>query len=226
MWLFTVGPPTGGFRKTLGMAAECVFGVTPWLEDMEVGGGVFRSAREFGKLFRERFGYEADYHAASGAADVLAFTFAVEKANSLDPKKERDALTGLDVERLCGRVKFDSTGQISMSQVLIQIQDGKVVPVLASGKRDWIPIDTKIEIINALSGAGIPEIQVTPFVHPKATPQMADAEEVMTRITRVPGIQYQVLVPNVGGLQRALACKPDRVERDARQQPIDSCSRC
>jgi branched-chain amino acid transport system substrate-binding protein len=134
MWVFTVGPPTGDFRKTLGKAAEYVFGVTPWLEDMEVGGEVFRSAREFGKLFRERFGYEADYHVASGAADVLAFKFAIEKANSLDPKKVRDALAGLDAQTLYGQLKFDSTGQIEMSQVLIQIQDGKVVPVYASGK--------------------------------------------------------------------------------------------
>ena len=34
----------------------------------------------------------------------------------------------------------------------------------------------------------------------------------MKRITRVPGVQYQVLVPNLKGLQRALSCKPDRVE--------------
>ena len=134
MWVFTVGPPTGDFRKTLGKAAEYVYGVTPWLEDMEVGGEIFQSAREFGKQFKERFGYEADYHVASGAADVLAYKFAIEKANSLDPKKVRDALAGLDVETLYGRVKFEPTGQIAMGQVLIQIQDGKLVPVYAAGK--------------------------------------------------------------------------------------------
>lgn len=134
MWVFTVGPPTGDFRKTLGKAAEYVYGVTPWLEDMEVGGEIFKSAREFGKQFKERFGYEADYHVASGAADVLAYKFAIEKANSLDPKKVRDALAGLDVETLYGRVKFEQTGQIAMGQVLIQIQDGKLVPVYAAGK--------------------------------------------------------------------------------------------
>jgi branched-chain amino acid transport system substrate-binding protein len=134
MWVFTVGPPTGDFRKTLGKAAEYVYGVTPWLEDMEIGGEIFRSAREFGKQFKERFGYEADYHVASGAADVLAYKFAIEKANSLDPKKVRDALAGLDVETLYGRVKFETTGQIAMGQVLIQIQDGKLVPVYAAGK--------------------------------------------------------------------------------------------
>jgi branched-chain amino acid transport system substrate-binding protein len=134
MWVFTVGPPTADFRKVLGKAAEYAYGVTPWLADMDVGGEIFASARAFDKQFRERFGYEADYHVAAGAAAVLAFKFGIEKANSLDPKKVRDALAGLDVETLYGRVKFEPTGQIAMGQVLIQIKEGSVVAVFAAGK--------------------------------------------------------------------------------------------
>lgn len=134
MWVFTVGPPTADFRKVLGKTADYAYGVTPWLEDMDVGGEIFASAREFGKQFQARFGYEADYHVAAGAAAVLAFKFGIEKANLLDPKKVRDALAGLDVETLYGRVKFEPTGQIAMGQVLIQIQEGKVVPVYTAGK--------------------------------------------------------------------------------------------
>jgi branched-chain amino acid transport system substrate-binding protein len=134
MMVFTVGPPTADFRKTLGKAAEYVFGITPWLPDMEVGGEIFKSARDFAKQFQERFGYEADYHVASGAADVLAYKFAIEKAGSLDPKKVRDALAALDAETLYGRVKFEPTGQIAMGQVVVQIQEGKLVPVYAAGK--------------------------------------------------------------------------------------------
>ena len=134
MWVFTVGPPTADFRKVLGKAAEYAYGVTPWLADMDVGGEIFRSAREFDTLFQQRFGYEADYHVAAGAAAVLAFKFAIEKANSLDPMKVRDAIAALDVETLYGQVKFEPTGQIAISQVLIQIQEGKVVPVYVAGK--------------------------------------------------------------------------------------------
>jgi branched-chain amino acid transport system substrate-binding protein len=134
MMVFTVGPPTGDFRKTLGKAAEYVFGITPWLPDMDVGGEIFKSARDFAKQFQERFGYEADYHVASGAADVLAYKFAIEKAGSLDAKKVRDALVALDAETMYGRVKFESTGQIAMGQVVVQIQEGKLVPVFAAGK--------------------------------------------------------------------------------------------
>ncbi|MCL4369403.1 MAG: hydroxymethylglutaryl-CoA lyase [Chloroflexi bacterium] len=78
-------------------------------------------------------------------------------------------------------------------------------------EHDWIPTERKIEIINALSGSGIPEIQATSFVHPRAVPQLADAEEVMARIDRVPGVRYQVLVPNLKGLQRALPLNPDGI---------------
>jgi branched-chain amino acid transport system substrate-binding protein len=108
--------------------------VTPWLPDMDIGGDIFKSAREFDQQFQARFGYAADYHVASGAADVLAFKAAIERAQSLDPKKVRDALAALDVETLYGRVKFEPTGQIAMSQVLIQILDGKVVPVYVTGR--------------------------------------------------------------------------------------------
>jgi branched-chain amino acid transport system substrate-binding protein len=134
MMVFTVGPPTADFRKTLGKAAEYVFGITPWLPDMDVGGEIFKSARDFAKQFQERFGYEADYHVASGAADVLAYKFAIEKAGSLDAKKVRDALVALDAETMYGRVKFEPTGQIAMGQVVVQIQEGKLVPVFAGGK--------------------------------------------------------------------------------------------
>src|SRR5574341_2092810 len=54
MWVFTVGPPTADFRKTLGKAAEYAYGVTPWMAEMEIGGDVWPSAREFDKQFQER----------------------------------------------------------------------------------------------------------------------------------------------------------------------------
>ena len=133
MAVFTVGPPTADFRKTLGRAAEYIYGITPWLPDMSVGGDIFTSAKDFDKQFQARFGYAADYHVASGAADVLVYRLAIEKAGTLDPKKIRDALAAVDADTLYGRVKFESTGQIAIPQVVIQIQNGAVVPVYAGG---------------------------------------------------------------------------------------------
>ncbi|HXI55637.1 MAG TPA: amino acid ABC transporter substrate-binding protein [Polyangia bacterium] len=134
MAVFTVGPPTGDFRKTLGKAAEYVYGVTTWLPEMDLPDATFGSAGAFAKQFQARFAYEPDYHVASGVADVLAFKYAIEKAASLDPKKVRDALAALDAPTLYGRIKFNSVGQIELPQTLIQIQHGRLVSVYAGGK--------------------------------------------------------------------------------------------
>src|ERR671933_177969 len=63
----------------------------------------------------------------------------------------------------------------------------------------------KIEFVNRLSAARLPVIEVTAFVSPKWVPQMADAAEVFAGIARRPGTRYTALVPNLAGLDRALA---------------------
>ncbi len=68
----------------------------------------------------------------------------------------------------------------------------------------FIPTKRKVEIIDALSRTGVARVQVTSVVHPKAVPQLTDAEEVMARIERVPGVRYTVLVPNLRGAERAV----------------------
>jgi isopropylmalate/homocitrate/citramalate synthase len=66
-----------------------------------------------------------------------------------------------------------------------------------------VPTASKIAFIDALSVAGLPVIEATSFVSPKAVPQLGDASEVMTGISRVPGVRYTALVPNERGLERA-----------------------
>lgn len=70
-----------------------------------------------------------------------------------------------------------------------------------------LPTETKVALINALLGTGVPRVNVTSFVHPKWVPQLADAEEVLLRINKVEGVSYSVLVPNERGLERALEAK-------------------
>lgn len=74
-------------------------------------------------------------------------------------------------------------------------------------------VDTadKIALVNRLSAAGVPRIEVTSFVSPQWLPQMADAEQVMAGIARRPGTHYSVLVPNLVGAERALATRPDEM---------------
>src|SRR5260370_40889240 len=69
---------------------------------------------------------------------------------------------------------------------------------------DFIPTEQKVEVVDRLSAAGLPRIEVTSFVHPKAGPQLRDAEEVMARITRRPGTRYAALGPNEKGAVRAI----------------------
>ncbi|GAB3754648.1 hydroxymethylglutaryl-CoA lyase [Lysobacter olei] len=61
----------------------------------------------------------------------------------------------------------------------------------------------KITLIDRLSATGLQSIEATAFVSPKWVPQMADAAEVFTGITRKPGVHYPVLVPNEQGYERA-----------------------
>lgn len=75
----------------------------------------------------------------------------------------------------------------------------------------FIPTDTKVALVDALSNCGYAKIEVTSFTSPKAIPMLRDAEEVMGRIRRVPGVEYTVLVPNLRGAERALEAKADEL---------------
>lgn len=72
-------------------------------------------------------------------------------------------------------------------------------------EKEILPVAVKIELINRLSQAGLTHIEATSFVSPKWVPQMGDAAEVMTGITRKAGVSYPVLVPNEKGMEGAVA---------------------
>ena len=71
--------------------------------------------------------------------------------------------------------------------------------------------DAKLRLIGMLADAGLREIEATSFVSPRAVPQMADADQLMARLERRPGVRYPVLVPNRQGLERAIAADVDAV---------------
>src|SRR5205085_9575036 len=86
------------------------------------------------------------------------------------------------------------------------------VRVVEVGPRDGlqnisatVPTAVKVRFVDLLSAAGLPVIEVTSFVSPRAVPQLADAAEVFRAITKRPGTRYAVLVPNLKGMERALA---------------------
>lgn len=88
----------------------------------------------------------------------------------------------------------------------------KRVTVVEVGPRDGlqnekgtVPTSDKIAFVNLLSAAGLPVIEVTSFVSPRAVPQLSDASEVMAGITPLMGTRYTALVPNTRGMERAQA---------------------
>jgi hydroxymethylglutaryl-CoA lyase len=76
---------------------------------------------------------------------------------------------------------------------------------------DFIPTDVKIEIVDLLSEAGVPRIEVTSFVHPKVVPALRDAAEVMAGVARRAGTRYAALVPNDKGASRAVDAGVDAI---------------
>lgn len=75
----------------------------------------------------------------------------------------------------------------------------------------WVETDVKVAMVDRLSATGFPVIEVTNFAHPRVIPHLRDAEAVMERITRRPGIVYRSQAPNARGAQRAVATRPGEI---------------
>ena len=78
-------------------------------------------------------------------------------------------------------------------------------------EKQTVPVAVKVELVHRLQGAGLKDIEVTSFVSPKWVPQMADNAQVMAAITRLPGVRYSVLTPNLQGFEAAALIRPDEI---------------
>lgn len=86
------------------------------------------------------------------------------------------------------------------------------VRVIEVGPRDGlqneaapVPTEVRIELIERLAAAGLGSVEAGSFVSPRAVPRMADSAEVYRRLTRRAGVVYPALVPNLKGLEAAIA---------------------
>jgi hydroxymethylglutaryl-CoA lyase len=75
-----------------------------------------------------------------------------------------------------------------------------------------LPVSERVHLIDALSATGLTTIEVGSFVSPRAVPSMADTDQVLRAIARVPGVRYRALVPNLRGAQLALDADVDEIE--------------
>jgi hydroxymethylglutaryl-CoA lyase len=92
------------------------------------------------------------------------------------------------------------------------------VRIYEVGPRDGLQAETqvvsteeKLRFISLLADAGLREIEATSFVRADAIPQLADADQLLPRLERRPGVRYPVLVPNERGMQRAVAAGADAI---------------
>jgi len=93
-----------------------------------------------------------------------------------------------------------------------QVSIREVGPRDGLQNEDPVPTEGKVRLLDALSTTGVKRIEAVSFVHPKAIPQMADADEVWRQARRAPGVRYSALVPNTRGAQRAIAAGFTEVE--------------
>ncbi|MGO2485666.1 MAG: hydroxymethylglutaryl-CoA lyase [Pseudomonas taetrolens] len=68
-----------------------------------------------------------------------------------------------------------------------------------------ISVADKVQLVDALTDAGLGYIEVGSFVSPKWVPQMAGSVEVFARIQHKPGVVYGALAPNLRGFEDAVA---------------------
>ncbi len=87
-----------------------------------------------------------------------------------------------------------------MSSVSIR----EVAPRDGLQNEEPVATEAKVRLLDALSGTGVGRIEAVSFVHPKAIPQMADADEVWARAWHNPDVRYSALIPNARGAERAI----------------------
>jgi hydroxymethylglutaryl-CoA lyase len=92
------------------------------------------------------------------------------------------------------------------------------VTIYEVGPRDGLQAEStvisladKLELIHRLGAAGLTAIEATSFVSPRRVPQLRDADQLLPALPRRPGVRYPVLVPNLRGLERALAAGAEEV---------------
>ncbi len=86
------------------------------------------------------------------------------------------------------------------------------VKIVEVGPRDGlqneaktISVKQRISLIRSLVASGLKHIEAGSFISPKWVPQMANTAEVLSGLDLDAGIHYPVLVPNLRGMQEALA---------------------
>ena len=105
-----LGPQLGSFRETLGAKANGIFFQTYWDERAPLQDKFFGTPARFAAYYKANYTRPIAYHVSAGAACIVTYIEAMQKAGSLDPVKVRDALAGIDISTQYSRIKFTEQG--------------------------------------------------------------------------------------------------------------------
>lgn len=144
IYAFSVGVMIPTFVKELGADANYVFEGEWWLPNMKNKDSVFGTTAEYVQACKDKFGedYVVPYQLSCASAAGTLLQLAIEKADSLDTDKVRDALASLDLELASWpAIAFDETGKnVKWLHPVIQVQNGKYVVVYPEASQENVPI--------------------------------------------------------------------------------------
>jgi hydroxymethylglutaryl-CoA lyase len=90
--------------------------------------------------------------------------------------------------------------------------NGQYVKLVEVGARDGLqnearqlPVDVRVQLLERLADTGLRHLEAGAFVSPRWVPQMAFSAEVLQQLKPRPDVIYSALVPNLQGLEAALA---------------------
>ena len=144
IYAFSVGVMIPSFVEELGADAEYAFEGEWWLPNMKNEDSVFGTTADYVQACKDKFGedYMPEYHVSSASAAGTLLQLAIEKADSVETAKVREALSSLDVELATWpAIAFNEKGQnIKWPHPVIQVQNGEYVIVYPESSQEGAPI--------------------------------------------------------------------------------------
>ena len=144
MYAFSVGVMIPSFIEELGADAEYAFEGEWWLPNMKNEDAVFGTTADYVQACKDKFGedYMPEYHVSSASTAGILLQLAIEKADSVETEKVRDALASLDLElSTWPAIAFNEKGQnIKWLHPVVQVQNGKYIVVYPESSQENAPI--------------------------------------------------------------------------------------
>lgn len=143
--LFTsLGPQTPSFREGLGKFAEGVTCISTWSPTFRYKDPIFGSTQRFVEYYRANSKVPLIYHQGTAAGCIVAYAHVLRQVGRIDDTEAiRNALAGIDIESLYGRIKFTPDGDgdpVLMGSAVTQVQKGDLKVIYPLPLKEADPI--------------------------------------------------------------------------------------